>query len=174
MPTTALIVSVPEAESLVQDLRAEFDPAAAEGVGAHITVLYPFVAPTEVDEALLSALREAFSTVAPFEFELSGIGRFPEATYLEPHPAEYFVQLTEAVVERYPRYRPYGGQYVDIVPHLTVADRSTEAAEEAERRLRSGLAGLLPIRVRCEAVEMIENSQGSWRTIHVLPIGSRT
>ena len=54
---SGLVLMVPEAESVVRKLRYRFDPAAAAGVGAHITVLYPFVPPASlangVDEGLI-------------------------------------------------------------------------------------------------------------------------
>ena len=47
---SALVVLVPEAESLVKPFRDRYDPAAAAGVPAHITLLYPFKHPDEVDQ----------------------------------------------------------------------------------------------------------------------------
>jgi hypothetical protein len=40
--TTALVILVPEAEALVKAFRERYDPSAAEGMPAHVTVLYPF------------------------------------------------------------------------------------------------------------------------------------
>ncbi len=42
----AVLVTVPEAESLVAPLRERFDASTALGVPAHITVLFPFMPPT--------------------------------------------------------------------------------------------------------------------------------
>jgi hypothetical protein len=42
---SALVVLVPEAEVLVKPFRDRFDPLAAAGVPAHITLLYPFKHP---------------------------------------------------------------------------------------------------------------------------------
>ena len=42
MAETALIFPIPEAEPYVRDLRDRYDPAAADGVPAHITVLPPY------------------------------------------------------------------------------------------------------------------------------------
>ena len=45
MPS-AVVVEVPEAEPLVGAWRLRFDPVAALGMPAHVTLLYPFVAPS--------------------------------------------------------------------------------------------------------------------------------
>ena len=42
---SAVLVSVPEAEPAVSRYRARLDRAGAWGVPAHVTILYPFVAP---------------------------------------------------------------------------------------------------------------------------------
>jgi len=38
----AIVVLVPEAETLVEPFRKIFDPSAAKGMPAHITINYPF------------------------------------------------------------------------------------------------------------------------------------
>ena len=45
---SALIIAVPEAEPLVKALRERFDWSAAQGVPAHITILYPFIPPEKL------------------------------------------------------------------------------------------------------------------------------
>ena len=47
-PESALVILVPEAEPLVRPFRHRFDPSAALGVPAHITLLYPFIAPEQM------------------------------------------------------------------------------------------------------------------------------
>ncbi|NUP83938.1 MAG: 2'-5' RNA ligase family protein, partial [Nonomuraea sp.] len=118
--TTALIAVVPEAEPVVGVWRERYDPSAAEGVPAHVTVLYPFL-PFELVDT--SALAELFAAWASFDVEFRGFGHFPGVLYLAPEPAEPFRELTTAVAERWPEAPPYGGAFPDVVPHLTVADR---------------------------------------------------
>jgi hypothetical protein len=54
---SAVLVPVPEAERVVNRLRAGLGRAAALGVPAHVTVLYPFVAPSAITAARLKSLR---------------------------------------------------------------------------------------------------------------------
>ena len=39
---SALVVLVPEAEVVVKSFRDQYDPLAANGCPAHVTLLYPF------------------------------------------------------------------------------------------------------------------------------------
>jgi hypothetical protein len=69
------VVLVPEAERLVADLRLRYDSAAALGVLAHVTVLYPFVSP--VDEVTSDRVDRICRRHRPFTAELAAVDRFP-------------------------------------------------------------------------------------------------
>src|SRR5687767_4670951 len=99
MAESALVVLVPEAEPMVAAFRDQHDPAAAAGVPAHITLLYPFKPPNEIDARACTVLRECFAHCTPFDFSLGAVRRFPaEAVlYLAPEPDEPFRQLTLAI-----------------------------------------------------------------------------
>ena len=100
---SALMVLVPQSEAVVRPFRDRYDPSAAEGVPAHITVLYPFKSPDKIDDATLCQLRDYFLCLEPIPFSLSTIGRLPtEVLYLVPQPDEPFRQLTLSISEFVP------------------------------------------------------------------------
>ena len=74
---SALVVLVPEAEAVVKPFRDQYDPSAAAGMPAHITLLYPFKTPDEVDQMTLDGLRDCFACFEPIPFSLGTIQRFP-------------------------------------------------------------------------------------------------
>jgi hypothetical protein len=168
MSESALIIAVPEAEPLVKDLRERFDWSAAQGVPAHITILYPFIPPDQITPEVLADLREFFAQFAAFEFTLPETRHFPTVLYLAPSPDQPFKALTQAVVERYPDYPPYGGEYADVTPHLTIADRLTaEQLEDFEREFIHQHGSQLPVRAKASEVMLIENTSGIWKTREV-------
>src|SRR5262249_43231292 len=114
MPESALIVSVPEAEPHVAHLRERYDPAARLGVPAHITLLFPFFSPERITAAVRDEIREIASATTAFSFRLAGPRRFPGVLYLAPEPLAPLVELTEALVRRFPEFPPYGGQFPTI------------------------------------------------------------
>src|SRR5262249_46465844 len=114
MPESALIVRAPEAEPHVAHLRERDDPAARLGVPAHITLLLPFFPPERITVAVRSQIRAIASATTAFSFRLVGPRRFPGMLYLAPEPAAPFVELTEALVRRFPDFPPYGGQFSTI------------------------------------------------------------
>ena len=170
VPQSTLFVPVPEAEPWVKDLRQRYDPIATVGVPAHITVLFPFISPDLITDDDLARATETFQRFRPFEFRLEQVDRFPESLYLVPEPDEPFISLTEAVVREFPEYPPYGGKFTEIVPHLTVANRSTELSGIAEAELLAIMKDLGPIHAIGNVVELYENSSGHWRWAHSFPL----
>ena len=171
---TVLVVLVPEADALVKQFRDQYDPSAAAGMPAHITLLHPFKPSNEVDEVTLNNLRCCFTRFAPFQFSLSAIRRFPvEVLYLAPEPDEPFRQLTLAIWDRYPETPPYGGKWPDIVPHLSVAYLADEhKLDGITNDLVQASQGKLPIRATASEVALMDNPSGRWQIHTKLSLGS--
>ena len=167
MPESALVVTVPEAEPLVSDWRAEHDWSARRGVPAHITILYPFVPTEKVDETLLDQLRELFAAEVPISFELARVARFPEVAWLAPEPSQPFSALVELVAARFPDYPPYEGAHDEVIPHLTVA----EGGPDLQDRVEAAIADHLPISAHASAVAFLfEGDDGLWSEAHRFPL----
>ena len=170
---SALVVLVPEAEAVAKPFRERFDPSAAAGVPAHITLLYPFVAPDEIDAATSARLRDCFARFEPIAFSLAAIRRFGgEWLYLVPEPDEPFRQITLSIWHLFSQTPPYGGKWSDIVPHLSLARASDEARLAAiEDDLAAAASGKLPIRAFASEVALIESRSGRWRVRTMFALG---
>jgi 2'-5' RNA ligase len=162
---TALIVPIPEAEPAVGDLRARLDTAASWGIPAHITVLYPFLAPQALDTEVLSALQEVVWTVPRFDLTLTRIGWFGDKVlWLRPDPDGPLRALTAAVSKTF-GLLPYAGEHSTVVPHLTVAHGHPltalrRAATEVQRRL--------PIPASVDRVQLVAGRPEPGRTWQTL------
>lgn len=169
---TALIVAVPEAEPAVGALRARLDAAASWGVPAHITVLYPFLPPADVGDDVVAAVAREVARVPRFAFTLTRTAWFGDTVlWLAPEPDGPLRPLTTAVAARFPQAPPYGGQFADVVPHLTVGDRQPRPVLDAAA---AQVAPHLPIRADAETVRLIAGRPepgGGWHSIADLPLG---
>lgn len=164
MTETALVVEVPEAQEIYDRWVDVWDPPP--GAPVHVTLLIPFGPVVEHRDEL----RALFAAAAPFSFRLSRVERFPETTWLAPEPAQPFVGLTEALVERFPDYPPYGGIHDEIVPHLTIVSR---AEPDVLARAEAALTPLLPIEGRAEEVLALEKgTDGVWRRRETFRLGT--
>lgn len=167
---TAFIVRVPEAEAHVAALRSRFDASVHLGVPAHITILFPFMAPDQITQSVLAQAQAALSQVQSFAFSLNQVRRFPATAYLAPEPAEPFIVLTESLVRSFPAFPPFGGEHASIIPHLTVANGNASEAEVAAAELELEIQKSGPISGFCSSVSLLENSSGRWREMHVFPL----
>jgi 2'-5' RNA ligase len=167
---TALLVPVAEAEPLVRRHRLARDPVAPRGVPAHITVLYPFVPPDEVDQGVCDALTEVLARFTVFDFTLTEVRQFPSGVlYLAPEPARPFVAITDALVARWPEQPPYHGAFTSVIPHLSVAMQSDGSAGDLEAELNGGL----PLRTRADAVWLMEGQpEDQWAIRAVFPLSA--
>jgi 2'-5' RNA ligase len=163
---TAVVVLVPSAEALVAPWRERYDEAAAAGMPAHITVLYPFLPARKVDGAVEAALGETVGQTEAFRFRLTHLDTFPAVAYLAPEPAAPFVELTTALWRRWPECPPYGGAHDEVVPHLTVATGSPPAGIE---ELEAGL----PLEGTADEVWlMAKDRRGRWSRLQRFALAS--
>ena len=147
---TALLVPVAAAEPLVRKHRLALDPVAPLGVPAHITVLYPFVPPDEVDQSVCDAIAEVLAGFSAFDFALTAVQDVPDGVlYLAPEPAEPFVAITEALAARWPDHPPYDGAYTTVIPHLSVAMANDSSVARARGRAQRRAARCGPTPTRC-------------------------
>lgn len=170
MPETALICGVPEAEAFIARYRERYDPSARRNVPAHVTILYPFMAPTLVTAEVLDALRGIAAAVPCFSYRLRETRRFPVALYLAPDPDRSFSALTSAVHRAFPDYPPFEGKFATVVPHVTVAHGDEPLLCEIEIELKVALPGA-GVAARCSEMVLIENSTGRWEPMCTFALG---
>lgn len=171
---SALVVLVPEAEALVKPFRDRYDPSAAEGMPAHITILYPFKPPQELAAAVVAALQDLFARCSGFTFSLAQPRRFPEVLYLAPVPDEPFKELIRAVAAHFPENPPYGGRFAEIVPHLTVAQvADPEQLDLIAVEFERAAGGQLPVQGEVANVALMDNAQGRWQVHTKFHLGNR-
>jgi 2'-5' RNA ligase superfamily len=115
----------------------------SHGVPPHVTLLIP--APPDVDGA-----GEALGSFGAFDVIFARLGRFPGTLWLAPEPAEPFVEMTRSLLTRFPGHEPYGGEFAEITPHLTVAQGEELSIAAA------ALEPLLPLHSRASSVVLFE------------------
>ena len=161
---SALVILVPEAEAVVGRLRQRYDPSAAVGLPAHITLNYPFLPGEPVKAVTIDQLEVLFSRFPPLRFSLIEARQFFDTVYLAPHPDEPFMELIRAVVAQYPQSPPYGGLFAEVVPHLSLAQsENTAELELVLREFAPGSEGKLPIEAAANEVTLMDNRNGRWK-----------
>jgi 2'-5' RNA ligase len=168
---SALIVAVPEAEPAVAGLRARYDPSAAWGVPAHVTLLYPFLPPAAITVDVLSTIQQIVWATPRFQLTLTKVAWFGDkVVWLTPQPDQPLRTLTAALSKTF-RLQPYAGEHRDVIPHLTVADQQPLATL---RRAATEVQHHLPIRAAVTTVRLITGRPEPgrpWQTVSEFTLG---
>lgn len=168
MAETAVVVLLPELEPLIGDWRRRYTRDGARGMPPHVTLVIPFADTSQIDDRL-GALGRLFETLAPFQVTFSATACFPGLLYLRPEPEEPFVGLTEGLIEAFPEFPPYGGEFDEIVPHATIA----EADDETLAGIAQALSPHLPVMARVDRVWVVGDTPSGWRRQTAFPLNRR-
>lgn len=160
---SALVIHVPEAEELVGAYRMKYDPAASVGVPAHITLLWPFIPPPLIKTGDHDRMASLFSSYPVFEFALTEVRLFTDVLYLAPAPSDKIIELTRSIVTAFPGYPPYGGQFPEIIPHLTIAQSDDSALlEKISQEIAPSAKDGLPISKKVTEITLLGQRYGFW------------
>jgi len=150
---TAVVAPVPAADPAFTHLRRMHDPSCSDGLGCHVTIMFPFLDAADVDESTLGRLGSALAARPAFTVRLGGLARFTEerhALYATVEPTGPFVAMTRAVGAEF-GLEPYGGVHEEIVPHLTIGIRDDPAV--------------------LGAVDVVVHEPVGWRRAHSIRLG---
>jgi 2'-5' RNA ligase len=167
---SAVLVPVLDTGPLVRELRLQYDPSAKAGVPPHVTLMFPFLPPSELTEAKVDALAVLLSGEERFEFALTGVREFEQGVvYLEPEPAEPFILLTRKIGDLF-GLLPFGGEFGDTaVPHLTV---TTPESGMTRQLIAAQLEQVLPIRTVANQVwTMVGDNISRWTVVREMHFG---
>lgn len=118
--------------------------------------------PRLIGPPVLAGLERLFAPVRRFRFELSRTDWFgDEVLWLAPADPSPFRALTESVYEAFPAFPPFGGQFEDVVPHLTVGSgHPVNELRVAEQSIQAHL----PIEGVATAVTLMteQSAGGQW------------
>ena len=160
---SAVLIPVPQADSVVGRWRYEHDPVAAAGVPAHVTLVVPWLPPDEIVAADLEELQEELADVRAFDFTLARVGWFGRRVlWLAPEPAEPFLKLTHRLADRF-HTPPWEDEFDEVIPHLTVAHAS-DGVELVP--VAADVATRLPLRCRAQEVWVMVGGGGRWDLRH--------
>lgn len=161
MPTngqTGLVIPVSAADALLASVKARYPGAVREGVPAHVSLLYPFVAVAELDERVTIGLGELLVEQTPMRVQFAECYRRGGFVALRPDPIGGLQDLVSEARRRWPDVVPYEGIYDDVEPHLTVALR---CSEETAVTIEQEVTAELPISTELREAWLVA-FEGQW------------
>lgn len=166
MARTLLALMVPEAEPVVGSFRDEYDPSARRGLGAHITLIYPFLDSQLITHGVRVRLQRTIAECPAAMFRLAQVHTFPSVVWLAPEPVRHIAGLVSALERAFPEAPAGGGAFPDYVAHLTAARNVRDQEKEVvTNELRARLADHGPVYCWCEQVTLLVNEERRWRPV---------
>jgi hypothetical protein len=119
---SAIVIPFLELDDVVDSWRRLLDPAQVRGIPAHVTVLFPFVDPTDLSTEILNALETHFSRARSFNVAFHSTAWFEDrVVYLEPKPEQQFRTMTKQLLRALlPVWRSTSAAYIGRI-QLVVA-----------------------------------------------------
>jgi 2'-5' RNA ligase len=126
LTTAVLIMMPPPIQKIAVPLIAEHARDILNWYPAHLTLFFPFVPFTQLEEAC-AKLRAICADIAPLSITLDGYNHFPNATFMQPADPTSIQALFHRLFEHFPDCPPYEGAYGnDLHPHVTIAHHENE------------------------------------------------
>jgi 2'-5' RNA ligase len=145
----------------------KYTESGAEGMPAHITILFPMFSHEQWNEDSLNLLIESVAPFKPFTFNLTGLNRFQDnnVLFLQPDPVDDIINLTHSVMNAFPHLPPYNGDIPidDIKPHVTIAiTETTEELDTIEKQFTREISPHLPIEVNAKELWFVVKEKEQW------------
>ena len=156
MNRSSIMFPVPDAEPIVGELRRAYDPAMFAGIGAHITLLFPFMPAPEIDDAVIANIH---FDCGPLALVFDRVERFPGLAYLALADSAPVIRVMRALQKAWPQYPLYEGKFAETVPHLTIAHGEDDLLDRVAREVELELPLATTIRF---ATLMCEDESSHW------------
>jgi 2'-5' RNA ligase len=175
---TAVLITVPELADYTHRWRSVSRSTArphvplTDLIPPHVTVLVPWV--VEPAESDVQRLSKAVASFEPFELSFPTVGQFPNGTvWLRPEPFATVVSLLYSVFQAFPECPPYGGEFPDPHPHLTISS-AMQGGPTVVAEAREALAAAPAPSVQLTELGLWrEDEHGVWRQFEAVPLGAR-
>jgi 2'-5' RNA ligase len=166
--TSAVIVPARLPAGL-EALRRRSVADAADGVRAHLTMLYPFVPSDRLGPDVRRAIAAVAGRHAAIPYRLTGPHRWPDTIYAGVEPADPVMRLQAELAEAFPEFPIYGEPPgFAFVPHVTVAEGP---AVNDPRTMDDPAWAAVPIDAVATHLEVISRDGGRWGLRWRIPLG---
>jgi 2'-5' RNA ligase len=139
---------------------------AANGMPAHVTLLYPFAEPAALDEGLLGAVARTVAAHPACRLQLVESRRWPDTLYVAVEPEGSLRALQADLASAFPDF-PLYGVGVPFVPHISIAQGplASDPGTLDDPAWRS-----LPAAAQASHVDLFVRQAGRWHRRQRFPL----
>jgi 2'-5' RNA ligase len=164
---SALEIHVESLGAWLEPWRHATVEVANKGMPPHVTLLYPWrTAPLSEEDA--GQVQKVLEHQPPFELRFSELSHFGKRLIylaLDEQSEQTVKRLMNVLFDAFPETPPYGGQFSDPTPHLTVAKaKDDEHFGQLMKEISERLEPELPVKHFVDKVSVVQQgSDGFWR-----------
>lgn len=143
----------------------------ARGLVPHLTVLYPW-RPAPLSPSDLADAARAVRGIGPITVRFDHLCTFPGGVvYAAPDDPSPLIALMHHVWEAFPDHPPYGGEFSEPVPHITLDQCDPSELADARAAVQAQVAGLMPFEVTFHALGVLQqDTEGRWSVTNALDL----
>jgi len=121
----------------------------------------PWIEPCLITDSILKELEDVFLDRISFKYKLK-VGWFgDEVLILVPEDESNFISMTKAILNYWPDYPYYGGEYNKIEPHITLAIGEPIILKQIYKDIEN----LLPKEILCSKVDLNIGTPGNMKLL---------
>jgi 2'-5' RNA ligase len=162
---TSIDIHCKEIDALISKWRHATVAVASKGVPPHITLLYPW-RPAPITDVDVSALKSILKGQHPFPLVFTRVEQFSNRVlYLAIDEKSEVRTLMQKIIAAFPDASPYGGEFSNPIPHLTIAKVPNDVIFDALiQEVSASIESELPIEIIIrEIVVMEEDEDTNWK-----------
>jgi 2'-5' RNA ligase len=170
--STAIVLQLENLQKKIGTYLNAHSPAAAAGLGAHLTLLFPFLPGTAVHTDEIATLRRFFSDRKPLQISLIGTARFPGLLYLTLANEASIRRLVGELRDQFPGLPPFAGQFSNPTPHVTIARADDDRTlDRLENLFWQRYRHLFPLALNVRKAALIQERDGRLHAAHSFSFG---
>lgn len=170
--TRSVLCLLPETEiEGLEAFRQKHIHHPGRAVPFHITLLYNFFFPDDMDNDVLASLKGIAEKTPRFEFSAKPLSSFPttRVLYLTPTPATPIETLVSELQRAFPQF--HNPKYGMPVFHMTLALGYSEQERDNIIEEYFQQFGKGPLKLRAGSLGIFVEQNGQWKLFMSLPIG---
>ncbi len=170
---SAIDIHLESFDDLLEPWRRATIEVANKGVPPHITLLYPWCVPISNND--IEVVHSVISQLESFEICFTHLSHFAKRVIylaLDETSEKAVKHLMQTLFRAFPETPPYGGQFPDPLPHLTVAKVSDDATfEKMMEEILQVFSPRFPMTFWVNKVSVIEgDEEGYWKLKAAIPL----
>lgn len=155
----------------LEDFRQSYINHPGKSIPIHLTIIYNFLLPHQLDQHIIQKLQTISAAIKPFTFQARPLSSFPtsKVLYLSPVPVTPIEDIAKRLYKAFPSLAP---SYGFPVFHMTIALGNAEEKTTWIIDDYFSTFGSDPLPMTAHHLGLYAQYQGQWQHVMSFPLGN--